>query len=246
MNIIKKQIAYNRSARNTVIKYIVIHDTGNTGKGANASAHFNYFNGGNRNSSADFFVDDTQIMQINDYNKYYTWHCGDGKGKYGITNSNSIGIEICINSDGNYDKAFKNAVELTKWLMKEINISADNVVRHYDASRKNCPASMSGDNWALWNEFKRQITENEGVLSLEQYNKLKEEINALKDEIKALKDVIGTVYQTVDEIPDYYSVVKELAKNGIIKGTAENKLNLPEIIVRGLVIEDRIKNGGTA
>ena len=122
MNIIKKQIAYNRSKRSSAIKYIVIHDTGNKGKGANASSHFNYFNGGDRQSSADFFVDDKEILQINDYKKYYTYHCGDGKGKYGITNSNSIGIEICVNADGDYQKAYKNAIELAKYLMKELNI----------------------------------------------------------------------------------------------------------------------------
>ena len=157
MRINKKQIAYNRTPRTQKPVYIVIHDTGNTGKGANANAHFNYFNGGNRNSSADFFVDDTQVLQVNDYTKYYTWHCGDGKGKYGITNSNSIGIEICINSDGNYNIAFQNAVELTKHLMKELNIPVERVVRHYDASRKNCPASMSGNNWELWSKFKEAL-----------------------------------------------------------------------------------------
>ena len=160
MKINKKQIAYNRTARTQKPVYIVIHDTGNTGKGANANAHFNYFNGGNRNASADFFVDDTQALQVNDYNKFYTWHCGDGKGKYGITNSNSIGIEICINSDGNYDAAFQNAVALTKQLMSELNIPIERVVRHYDASRKNCPASMSNNNWLLWHTFKAQLTAN--------------------------------------------------------------------------------------
>ena len=59
MNIEKKQIAYNKGTRNSVIKYIVIHDTANKSNGADADAHFKYFNGGNRNSSADFFVDDT-------------------------------------------------------------------------------------------------------------------------------------------------------------------------------------------
>lgn len=132
-----------------MIKYIVIHDTGNTGKGADALSHFNYFNGGNRGSSADFFVDSTQTVRINDYTKYYTWHCGDGKGKYGITNSNSIGIEICVNSDGDYMKAYTAAAELTRRLMSELSVPPERVVRHYDASRKNCPASMSANNWEL-------------------------------------------------------------------------------------------------
>lgn len=157
----KKQIAYNRAKRTSSIKYIVIHDTGNKSKGADADAHFNYFNGGDRNSSADFFVDDAKILQVNDFARYYTYHVGDGKGKYGITNQNSIGIEICVNADGDYFKAFVKAVELTKYLMKELNIPIENVVRHYDASRKNCPASMSLDGWLKWNEFKKSLTEEE-------------------------------------------------------------------------------------
>lgn len=159
MNIEKKQIAYNKGTRNTVIKYIVIHDTANKSKGSDADAHFKYFNGGNRNSSADFFVDDTKILQVNDYTKYYTWQVGDGKGKYGITNQNSLGIELCVNEDGNYNKAFCNMVDLTKHLMKELGIPSERVVRHYDASRKNCPASMSGDGWAKWKEFKKKLME---------------------------------------------------------------------------------------
>ena len=159
MNMEKKQIAYNRVKRNAKIQYIVIHDTGNTAKGANADAHFTYFNGGNRNSSADFFVDDKKILQVNDYTVYNTWHVGDGKGKYGITNSNSVGIEVCVNADGNYEKAVDNAVELTKHLMKELNIPAERVVRHFDASRKNCPASMRVNDWARWKAFQKAIRE---------------------------------------------------------------------------------------
>jgi len=165
MNIEKKQITYNRVARTSGIKYIVIHDTGNAKKGADADAHYNYFNGGNRNSSADFFVDDKKILQVNDYTKYYTWQVGDGKGKYGITNQNSLGIEICVNADGDYEKAFNNAVELTKYLMKELDIPVERVVRHYDASRKNCPASMSGSNWARWKEFKEKLNRSEEMFT---------------------------------------------------------------------------------
>lgn len=163
LNIEKKQIAYNKVGRTTTIKYIVIHDTGNKSKGANADAHFNYFNGGNRNSSADFFVDDKKILQVNDYTRYYTWQVGDGKGKYGVTNANSIGIEICVNADGDYEKAFNNAIELTKYLMKELNIPVERVIRHYDASRKNCPASMSDNNWSKWLVFKKALLEDKNM-----------------------------------------------------------------------------------
>ncbi len=149
-----KQIAYNRSTRTQPIKYIVIHDTGNRSAGADAQSHFNYFNSANRDSSADFFVDDKDIWQVNDYAKYYTWHCGDGKGKYGITNQNSIGVEMCINSDGDYENAYNNLIEVTKYLMDKLNITADYVVRHYDASRKNCPQTFTEERW---NDFKVRI-----------------------------------------------------------------------------------------
>jgi len=165
MDIDKRQIAYNRKTRTGKISYIVIHDTGNKSKGADSCAHFNYFNSANRNSSADFFVDDKKVLQVNDYTKYYTWQVGDGKGKYGITNQNSLGIEICVNADGDYEKAFNNAVELTKYLMKELDIPVERVVRHYDASRKNCPASMSGSNWARWKEFKEKLNRSEEMFT---------------------------------------------------------------------------------
>lgn len=151
------QIAYNKTKRTIKPQYIVIHDTGNRSKGADADAHFNYYNTGNRQSSADIFVDDTKILKVNDYNKYYTWHCGDGKGKYGISNENSVGVEICINSDGDYDKAVKNTIVAVRELMKELNIPIDRVVRHYDASKKLCPATMSADDWKSWKTFKEQL-----------------------------------------------------------------------------------------
>lgn len=145
------QITYNRTTRTEKPRYIVIHTTGNPRRGADARAHFDYWNGKNVGQSADFVVDDKEALQINDYNKYYTWHCGDGKGKYDITNSNSIGIEICVNADGDFEKALDNAAELIGKLKAETGITE--VVRHYDASRKLCPAELSKDNWNEWYKF---------------------------------------------------------------------------------------------
>lgn len=154
------QIAFNTSKRKDTIQYIVIHTTGNTAAGADADAHFNFWNSKDVGQSADFVIDDTIVYQLNDYHSFYTWHCGDGKGKYGIKNSNSIGIEICINSDGDFDKAVENAIILTKELMQALGIDTSHVVRHYDASRKNCPAQMSPENWAAWYDFKKRLEVN--------------------------------------------------------------------------------------
>ncbi len=154
------QLSYNITQRKRDkkdIEYIVIHDTNNKDAGADAKSNYHYFNTGDRRSSADYFVDENGVLQVNDFYRYYTWHCGDGSGKNKITNQNSIGIEICVNKDGNYKKAVEHTVELTKELMQELSIDKDHVVRHFDASGKECPMSMSDKDWKKWSEFKKKL-----------------------------------------------------------------------------------------
>ncbi|MGL4452494.1 MAG: N-acetylmuramoyl-L-alanine amidase [Sarcina sp.] len=155
-----KHIKYNFSKRNDSVKYIVIHQTGNISKGAGVENHFNYFNSGDRQSSAHYFVDDKKIAEFVEPIKNKSWHCGDGKGKFGITNDNSIGIEMCVNIDGHYIKAYNNLVKLVKELMNRFNIAASNVVRHYDASRKNCPQQLIQNYKNInWEKFKQDISD---------------------------------------------------------------------------------------
>ena len=157
MQINERLIKNNYSSRNSKsIKYIVIHDTGNTSIGSDANAYYNYFNTKNRQASAHYFVDDKQILRVvKDSDK--SWHCGDGRGLNGITNDNSIGIEMCINSDGDFNKTYLHTLKLVKYLMKEYNMPLENVVRHYDASRKICPNIWKENNWEKWNKFKEDL-----------------------------------------------------------------------------------------
>ena len=227
------QIKYNRSNRGgTPIRYIVVHDTGNSSRGANATAHYNYFNGGDRSSSADFFVDDTQVLCVNDYYKYYTWHCGDGRGKYGITNRNSVGIEFCINVDSDRDKTLERTAQLVRELMQELNIPIERVVRHYDASRKNCPQSMSGNGWAQWYKFKEKLKGED--LTMAQYEELKNEISQLTETVKVLATELHDlkhpmIYNYIDNnMPEWArSAVSWAVENGILNGD-ENGLNLDD------------------
>lgn len=151
------QLKKHISNRKQKIKYIVIHDTGNPAPGAGANAHKKYFLTTDRKASADFLVEEDTIIKLNDYYKYFTWHCGDGKGKYGITNSNSIGIEMCINKGSNYQKTVNNTIKLVYKLIVELDIPFYRVVRHYDASRKRCPGSMAANNWDKWGRFKESL-----------------------------------------------------------------------------------------
>ena len=154
----RKISSFNYSTRNANrVKYIVLHYTGN--KGDTAKNNVDYFYNGNRGASAHYFVDDNSIWQsVEEYNS--AWSVGDGHGIHGITNRNSISIEMCCNSSGVItEKTESNALELVKYLMTKYNISISNVVRHYDASRKICP-NWSANNWNRWYNFKSKINGN--------------------------------------------------------------------------------------
>lgn len=165
-NIIKMISPYNYSSRGgNSIQYIVLHYTGN--KGDTAKNNATYFNDGDRNASAHYFIDDNEIIQVVEDNNA-AWSVGDGKGKYNITNQNSISIEMCCDINGIVtEKTEARALELTKSLQLKYNISNSNVVRHFDASRKICP-NWSENNWSRWVNFKNKLNEKLEV---------KEEIN---------------------------------------------------------------------
>lgn len=163
-------------------EFIVIHYTaGVTSRAGSALNVSNYYKNSN-DVSADFTVDDEDIVQYNgDIRNRYTWHCG-GK-KYGTkggsfygkcTNANSIGVEICsTNSTGKMQNAndrsyaftpaaVANAVELVRKLMAEYNIPADRVIRHYDVNGKPCPGiigwNAESGSETEWQKFKNDIT----------------------------------------------------------------------------------------
>lgn len=183
MQIVKKLIKYNHSGINKPV-YIVIHETDNTDIGADAERHYRYFNGGDRGTSAHYVVDDKQVIQLVEHN-VQSWHNGK---KYvsnpavpQCNNSNSIGIEICVNQDGDYSKSVDNAVELTKKLMKELNIPADKVIRHYDSCGKQCPAKMLRES-KIWTDFKKALEKDEHKVEKQkiQLNGITKEVNVIK------------------------------------------------------------------
>lgn len=151
----RKLIKYNFTRGNSK-EYLVVHATSNRSSSATALNHYNYFNGGNRNSSAHYFIDTNNIIQLVDDNNA-SWAVGDGKGKYGIRNNNSISIEMCMNDMKNIETVVDHTVDLTVHLMKKHNIPLDKLVRHFDCSRKICPDIFAPNNWAKWVEFKTLV-----------------------------------------------------------------------------------------
>ena len=151
--------SYNRFARSrSSVRYIVVHYVG-AGSAAtgNALANCKYFAGGNRNASAHYFIDNGSIYECIDPASYGAWHVGDGHGAYGITNTNSIGIEVCNNGGPFTDAEIDRLTWLVQKLMADYGVPASRVVRHYDASRKLCPLYYAQDSGA-WDSLHAQIT----------------------------------------------------------------------------------------
>lgn len=147
-------------------RYITIHDTANTSKGANAKAHAAYLKSdaaANAPVSWHFTVDDTDIIQHLPITEV-GWHAGDGAS--GVGNNQSIGIEICENADGNRAKAEGNAVALVAYLLRKLNIPLENVVQHNKWTGKNCP-NVIRNRHNGWDIFVRGVQVQLDVLAQE-------------------------------------------------------------------------------
>ena len=158
MEIIKKLTTKNCYKNANKPRFIVVHETDNTDKGADALRHAKALANGNLSTSVHYFVDDKRAVQVLDH-KHGAWAVGKSYGTPivpGVNNYNSINIEICVNSDGNYTKARANCIELVKYLMRQTGIPHNKVIRHYDAKRKTCPRKMV-QNPELWADFKRKL-----------------------------------------------------------------------------------------
>lgn len=131
---------------------IAIHETANTQVGANAQAHSNLqINGNRREASWHYQVDDKRIIQSFEDN-IRAWHAGNGNGR-------SIGIEICINRDGDFAKAVDNAAKLTQILMARHNIPLSGVKQHNHYTGKNCPTNLrNGSKGINWNDFINKVS----------------------------------------------------------------------------------------
>lgn len=173
---------HNTSQRNGSIDYIYIHYVGALG---GAKANVDYYNQmTTTDASADYYVDfDGSLWQYNMGPVHrYCWAVGGGRqSHYGgslydiAKNANGISIEMCVRSrtgkapanpnDPNWyfeQATIDGAVKLAKYLMKEYNIPADRVVRHFDVNGKFCPGvvgwnSATGDESA-WKAFKERLT----------------------------------------------------------------------------------------
>lgn len=168
--------------------YIVIHETDNWSKGADAKAHATAMKNGNLAGTVHYYVDSKSVYQTLDHSDG-AWAVGDGKGKYGITNRNSINIEICVNPETDYYVAVDHAEQLAAQLLKQYGWGTDRLKRHYDASRKNCPRRIQAE--GRWPEFvKKTAAYMKGQTTMSNTTNTTKSTITLTDKIEAQFPVI--------------------------------------------------------
>ena len=149
------------------VQYVVIHYTGNSKDAAISNARYFYNNASNVGGSAHYFVDDGSTIYSSVPEYYCCWGVGDGRGVFGVTNYNSLSIEMCCTA-GNYmvsSQTEERTAELAADLLKKYGLGIDRLRTHYLCSRKDCPrgwnnaspyASQAGGE-RRWLNFKAKV-----------------------------------------------------------------------------------------
>ncbi|AYP68267.1 endolysin [Bacillus phage vB_BcoS-136] len=151
------------------VRKIVVHYTANHGAGADN--HYRYFNSlKDRYASAHIFVDRKEALCIIPLDEV-AYHANDGGKslisqlvattsyyKNGNANLTSIGVEMCMESNGTiHADTIKRTEDVVAELCKRFKLNPLNdVVRHYDVTRKNCPAPWVS-NSSLFTGFKTRV-----------------------------------------------------------------------------------------
>lgn len=118
------------------VNAIVIHYVGNPG--TSAAANRSFFEGlavsGETYASSNFIVGlEGEILQCVPVNEVA--YCSSDR------NSDTVSIEVCHpDAEGQFTQAsMASLVKLTAWLCEAFHLSADDVIRHYDVTGKECP-----------------------------------------------------------------------------------------------------------
>lgn len=129
-------------------------------------------------ASAHANVDDKCLVECLPWSKGKAemgYHVGATSYKAGITNklgttypnNRTIGLEICVNKDGDFKKAYANAIKVTASMLKEHGLGINDLYRHFDITGKMCPGFHVDNSYAkkylgttadaAWQAFKAAV-----------------------------------------------------------------------------------------
>lgn len=140
---------YTRGRGGHAVDHAVVHYTG-----TDASAHNNlvYFSRNAARASAHYFVDRDGTLRQSVSEADTAWHAG----KFAM-NQRSVGIE-CVSAGEDFsEEQVATLAALVQDLMARYGIPAENVIRHYDVTGKECPAPYLDP--AKWRALHDRITE---------------------------------------------------------------------------------------
>lgn len=144
-----------RPGQKRKIEWLVIHETANTAAGADAEAHSRFLQDSTYETALSwhYTVDDHQIYHhLPDDEVAY--HASD-QLQEGGGNVSGIGIELCVNSDGDFEQTLENAAALAAYLLDQYDLSLDQVKRHADFTDKVCPQTLIET--GRWEEFLQMV-----------------------------------------------------------------------------------------
>ena len=116
----------------TELRSIVIHYVGNPG--TTAEENWRWYEDPNSNVSSHFLVGlEGEVIQCLPLHEM--------SSATSQRNVDTISIEVCHPDDtGDFNrKTYKSLVKLTAWLVRECGLEVSDVIRHHDATGKECP-----------------------------------------------------------------------------------------------------------
>lgn len=137
------------------VNNIFVHYTANPGTSAaqNRSYFENLSTTGETSASAHFVIGyDGEIIQCVPLDEIAYAVAG--------RNYDSISIECCyLSKDGSFtDTTYQSLIRLSAWLLKEYNLTPEDMRRHYDEGGKKCPLYFV-DHEDAWNQFLNDLRE---------------------------------------------------------------------------------------
>jgi N-acetylmuramoyl-L-alanine amidase len=154
-------------------RYITIHATDNFSRGAGARAHASGLHRGSHTATYNslgylswhFTIDDSTIYQSLPCNEQGQHADYEGKG-----NTQSIGVEMCVNRDGNLKRTLDRSARFAAVLMKTYGVPLGGIVPHYHWPRtrykdgkvlghKACPSILmtNGKPGPKWDAFVSKV-----------------------------------------------------------------------------------------
>lgn len=149
---------------------IILHYIGNPNTSASQNA--NYFSHLNAQTSVNYIVDESEIIEIIPPNmKSY----GTSNGAY---NNRYIQIEMCHKDSTGVisELTIKNTVDLCRELIKKY--SCADIIRHYDVTGKKCPLWYV-EHPVEWEKLKKRILsrDDEDTMTYEDFKQFIEQYN---------------------------------------------------------------------